>query len=253
MSDNKLRCALVYRIESDGNAVCVAKYDHAGQYETHGGADSSLYGGRDKSYADAVGGVISNDPPTGLSQSSTLGGFKVVQSDQHQIVYGADADGLCCATITGTQYPSRVAIAMLQDVYGDFSSKYADAAKTAAENSLSKKAKSTLQDVCKKYEDPSSVDKTQKILGQVDAVKGQMQDNIASMLKNTEKAEDMAAKSEQLNEQASVFKKRSTDLKKQMQWKNLKMTLILGGLVAVIVLAITVPLIMKAKRLAGKR
>ena len=126
-----------------------------------------------------------------------------------------------CATITGTQYPSRVAIALLQDVYSDFSSKYGDAAKTAAENSLSKKAKSILQDVCKKYEDPSSVDKTQKILGQVDAVKGQMQDNIASMLKNTEKAEDMAAKSEQLNEQASVFKKRSTDLKKQMQWTKL--------------------------------
>jgi len=95
MSDNKLRCALVYRIESGGNAVCVAKYDHAGQYETHGGADSSLYGGRDKSYAEAVGGVVSNDPPSGLSQSSTLGGFKVVQSDQHQIVYGADLDGLC--------------------------------------------------------------------------------------------------------------------------------------------------------------
>mmetsp|Transcript_21886 Transcript_21886/g.52073 ORF Transcript_21886/g.52073 Transcript_21886/m.52073 type:complete len:252 (+) Transcript_21886:87-842(+) len=250
MSDNKLRCALVFRIESGGNAVCIAKYDHAGQYETHGGADSSLYGGRDKSYAEAVGGVVSNDPPSGLAQSSTLGGFKVVQSDQHQIVYGADMDGLCCATITGTQYPSRVAIAMLQDLYKDFSSKYGDAAKTAAENSLSKKAKSILQDVCKKYEDPSSVDKTQKILGQVDAVKGQMQDNIASMLKNTEKAEDMAAKSEQLNEQASVFKKRSTDLKKQMQWKNLKMTLILGGLLLLIVLAITIPLVKKAKKLA---
>jgi hypothetical protein len=250
MSDNKLRCALVYRIESGGNAVCIAKYDHAGQYETHGGADSSLYGGRDKSYAEAVGGVVSNDPPSGLAQNSTLGGFKVVQSDQHQIVYGADMDGLCCATITGTQYPSRVAIAMLQDLYKDFSSKYGDAAKTAAENSLSKKAKSILQDVCKNYEDPSSVDKTQKILGQVDAVKGQMQDNIASMLKNTEKAEDMAAKSEQLNEQASVFKKRSTDLKKQMQWKNLKLTLILGGLLLLIVLAITIPLVKKAKKLA---
>jgi len=250
MSDNKLRCALFYRIENGGNAVCIAKYDHAGQYETHGGAESSLYGGRDKSYAEAVGGVVSNDPPSGLAQNATLGGFKVVQSDQHQIVYGADIDGLCCATITGTQYPSRVAIAMLQDAYSDFSSKFGDAAKTAAENSLSKKAKSILQNVCKKYEDPSSVDKTQKILGQVDAVKGQMQDNIASMLKNTEKAEDMAAKSEQLNEQASVFKKRSTDLKKQMQWKNLKMTLILGGIILVIVLAITVPLVMKAKKLA---
>jgi len=140
---------------------------------------------------------------------------------------------------------------MLQDMYTEFTSKYGDAAKTAAESSLSKKAKSILQDVCKKYEDPSSVDKTQKILGQVDAVKGQMQGNIASMLKNTEKAEDMAAKSEQLNEQASVFKKRSTDLKKQMQWKNLKMTLILGGIILVIVLAIVVPLIVKAKKLAA--
>jgi hypothetical protein len=96
MSDNKLRCALVYRLEGGGKAaVCVAKYDHAGQYETHGGADSSLYGGRDKSYAEAVAGVISNDPPSGLSQSGALGGFKVVQSDQHQVVYGADMDGLC--------------------------------------------------------------------------------------------------------------------------------------------------------------
>jgi hypothetical protein len=94
MSDIKLRCALVYRL-GGGKTVCVAKYDHAGQYETHGGADSSLYGGRDQSYAEAVAGVISGDPPGGLSQSGTLGGFKVVQSDQHQVVYGADTDGIC--------------------------------------------------------------------------------------------------------------------------------------------------------------
>ncbi|KAL3918348.1 MAG: hypothetical protein SGARI_007493 [Bacillariaceae sp.] len=239
MSDSKLRCAVVDRLEGGGNAVCVAKYDHAGQYETHGGSDSSLYGGRDQSYAEAVSGVISGDPPSGLSQSGTLGGFKVVQSDQHQVVYGADTDGL-------------FAIGMLQDLYKEFTAKYGDAAKTAAENSLSKKAKSLMQETCKKYEDPSSVDKTSKILGQVDAVKGQMQDNIANMLKNTEKAEDMAAKSEQLNEQASVFKKRSTDLKKQMQWKNMKMTLILGGVILLIVLVVVVPLIVRAKKLAGK-
>ncbi len=95
MSDNRLRCALIYRLGSGRTAVCVAKYDHAGQYETHGGADSSLYGGRDQSYAEAVAGVVSGDPPSGLSQSGTLGGFKVVQSDQHQVVYGADSDGLC--------------------------------------------------------------------------------------------------------------------------------------------------------------
>ena len=98
MADNNLRCALVYRIESGGSAsaVLLAKYDHAGQYETHGGAsDSGLYGGRDKNYADAVAGVIANDPPTGLAESGAIGGFKVVQSDQHQVVYGCDKDALC--------------------------------------------------------------------------------------------------------------------------------------------------------------
>ena len=98
MADSKLRCALVYRIEPGGSvkAVCLAKYDHAGQYETHGGAtESSLYGGRDQDYAAAVAGVVSNDPPGGLAEKGAIGGFKVVQSDAHQVVYGADQDAIC--------------------------------------------------------------------------------------------------------------------------------------------------------------
>jgi hypothetical protein len=157
-----------------------------------------------------------------------------------------------CAVITGTQYPSRVAIQMLQTLYKEFSAKYGKEAKTAAENSLTKKAKGVLQDSCKKFDDLSKVDKAAKVLGQVDAVKSKMQDNIAGMLKNTEKAESLQDKSSQLNEQASVFKKRSTDLKKQMQWKNFKMTLILGGVVLLILVVILVPLIVKAKKLAKK-
>ena len=107
MSDNKLRCALVYRIESGSGtqAVLLAKYDHAGQYETHGGAadEAALYGGRDKNYAEAVAGVIANDPPTGLAETGAIGGFKVVQSDQHQVVYGCDKDALCkCVVLAGS-------------------------------------------------------------------------------------------------------------------------------------------------------
>jgi hypothetical protein len=252
MSDNKLRCTLVFRIEKGGNAVCIAKYDHAGEYETHGGADSSLYGGRDQAFSEAVSGVIANDPPTGLSESGKIGGFKVVQSDQHQVTYGCDTDGICCAVITGTGYQSRVAIGCLTTLYNDFMAKFGGQAKTAAENSLSKKAKSIMKDVSTKYEDPSKVDKTAQILGQVDAVKGQMQSNIANMLKNTEKAESLNEKSSQLNEQASVFKKRSTDLKKQMRWKNLKMTLLLASVVIVILIVILVPLLSDVKNLTSK-
>ena len=137
---------------------------------------------------------------------------------------------------------------MLQELYKEFMAQYGKAANTAAKDSLTKKAKSVLSDVCKKYGDPSKVDKTSKILGQVDAVKGRMQSNIANLLKNTEKADSLNEKSSQLNEQASVFKKRSTDLKKQMQWKNLKMTLALGFLIVIVLVAILVPITKKAKK-----
>jgi hypothetical protein len=141
-----------------------------------------------------------------------------------------------------------VAIKMLQELYTEFNSQFGADARMAPTNSLSKKAKTLLSGFCKRYEDPGNVDKAQKVIEQVDGVKDQMQQNIAGMLKNTEKAESLVDKSNQLNEQSNVFKKRSGDLKNQMRWKNLKMTLILGGLVLGIILIIVVPIIIKAKK-----
>jgi CHASE3 domain sensor protein len=137
---------------------------------------------------------------------------------------------------------------MLQELYAEFTGKFGADAKTATTDVFTKKAKDMLKETCAKYDDLSKVDKTSSILGKVDEAKASMQSNIANMLKNTEQAETLAEKSDQLNEQASVFKKRSTDLRKQMACKNLKMTLILGGLVIIILVAILVPLIKNAKK-----
>lgn len=290
MTDSRLRCVLVYRLEpksgststkaygsneddvdeegvtltdlslssnfnSKAGVTILAKYDHASQYETHDGAASNagaLYGGRDKNYADAVAMVVGNDPPSGSSEAGAIGGFKVIQSEMHQVVYGADSEGICLAVITGLKYPTRVAISMLSELYTQFSETFGLQAKSATTNSLSKKCKPMLTSICKKFDDASKVDKTSALLGKVDAVKGTMQDNIASMLKNTEKAESIAQQSDQLSEQASVFKKKSTDLKKQMRCKNMKMTIILGLLVAGILIIILVPLILRAKNASKK-
>lgn len=137
---------------------------------------------------------------------------------------------------------------MLTDLYKEFSQKFGSQVKTAETNSLSKKAKTTLKAAADKYSDLNKVDKAAALTAKVDEVKVQMSDNIAQILKNTEKAESIQEKSEQLNEQAAVFKKRSTDLKKQMKCKNLKMTLILVGLVVGILAVILVPLIIRAKK-----
>lgn len=155
------------------------------------------------------------------------------------------------AVVTGLKYPTRVAISMLTELYGQFAEQFGSQASSATANSLTKKCKPMLSAICKKFDDLNSVDKASALLAKVDAVKGTMQGNIAAMLQNTEKAEAIAQQSDQLNEQAAVFKKKSKDLKKQMRCKNLKMTIILGLLIVGILLVILVPLIIRAKNAAS--
>ena len=88
--DKKLRCAVIYRLEGDGpTAIPLAKFDHAAA------KDASYEGKKKADFAKAVARVIGADPPTGVPKGSKVGGFKVIQSDEHQVVYGADPDGLC--------------------------------------------------------------------------------------------------------------------------------------------------------------
>jgi len=148
--------------------------------------------------------------------------------------------------IVGLKYPSRVATQLLIDLYKEFSQKFGLQAKAATNNSLSKKAKPMFSSTCEKYADPTKVDKASSLIDKVDQVKSTMSDNIAVMLKNTENAETIAQQSEQLSEQATVFKKKSTDLKKQMWWKNFKMTLLLIAVVTAIILIIVLPMVFKA-------
>merc|ERR1711862_475626 len=93
----------------------------------------------------AVGAVIKSDPPGKVNDSSKIGGFKVVQSDVHQIVYGADNEGICLACVVGTKYASRVAISLLMELYPEFMSKCGSQARSGTTNSLTKKAKSIFQ------------------------------------------------------------------------------------------------------------
>lgn len=257
MADDKLRSVIVYRIESElgssASVVLLASYDFMSDYEAHEGATSegALYDGRGKGYSEAVGMVISNDPPGVGGEVQSIGGFKVVQSNVHQVVYGGDSDGLCLAVVTGLRYPSRVATQMITDVYKEYKGTFGEEAKTAKTKTMTRKSKTMLTSYCKKYAVPQSVDKASALVQKVDGVKLQMQDNIASMLTNMEQTETISNRADQLNEQASVFKKKGTELRRQMRCKDLKMTLILVGLIIGILLVILVPLITKATKAAS--
>lgn len=137
---------------------------------------------------------------------------------------------------------------MLNEIHSEFSASLGKQAATASANSMNRSSKSILNKYCMKYEDVRKVDKASNLMDKLDLVKVQMQDNIASMLQNMEKTEAISSQADQLNEQASVFKKKSTDLRRQMKWKNMKMTAIIVLLITGILLVILIPLIKKSKK-----
>lgn len=254
MSDDKLRSAIIYRIDESHDSPVVtmlAKYDYASTYGAHIGAatEQSSHGGGGNDFADVMGMVVTNDPPKTRTASvpATIGGFKVMESDHHKLVYAADPEGLCIAIITGLGYPSRVATQLIIDLYNDYVREIGIQYKSATAGSLTKKSKPILANICKKYSDVNSVDKTSALMVKVDEVKVQMHENIASMLRNIEKSDDIESQASQLNEQATVFKKKSTDLRRHMRCKNIKMIVFLLTLVICILAVILIPLIIKSK------
>jgi len=135
-------------------------------------------------------------------------------------------------------------------MYAEMPSDTKQQAISATASSLNRKAKPLLTKLCRKYSDVNQVDKAAALVGKVEEVKSHMQDNIASMLQNIERTESISSQADQLNEQASVFKKKSNDLRKHMRCKNLKLTIILVALVVGILLVILVPVISKARAAA---
>jgi len=195
---------------------------------------------------EAVAAVLQTEPPKATTGGNEISGFKVVSSESHQIVYGIDGDGRCFVVITGNDYPNRVAMKLLTDFHKDFVAKFGLMAMSATANSLTKKSTPLMKELCQKYQDLTKVDNAAAVMAKVEAVKITMQDNIATMLANTEKAEDLQSTSESLNEQAAVFKKKGTELKKQMWCKNVKTTAILVLLVVGVLAVILVPLFTKS-------
>lgn len=84
--------------------------------------------------------------------------------------------------------------------------------------------------------------------GKVDAVRGVMQTNINQALKNTEKIEDIDDKAVNLAESANRFKNSSTQLKRSMRCRYIKMVIIMTALVAAILTVIIVPIVISSSK-----
>ncbi|EQC38653.1 hypothetical protein SDRG_04350 [Saprolegnia diclina VS20] len=147
-----------------------------------------------------------------------------------------DNDEIVYVAITAADYPVRLAFKLLAAVQEEMTGKHAAKLPTVKEGGLDKECAKGLSVIATTYDDRTKVDKLAEVMAQVDAVKSTMQENIQVVLSNTEKMEMVEQKSNDLSEQAKVFRNTGKSLSRAMWWKNVKLTIALGLVVIVVLL-----------------
>ncbi|KAL9411188.1 hypothetical protein AB3S75_044891 [Citrus x aurantiifolia] len=134
----------------------------------------------------------------------------------------------------------QIPIAFLERVKEDFNKRYGGGkAATAVANSLNKEFGSKLKEHMQYCVDhPEEISKLAKVKAQVSEVKGVMMENIEKVLDRGEKIELLVDKTENLRSQAQDFRQQGTKMRRKMWIQNMKIKLIVLGIIIALILII---------------
>ncbi|TXG63973.1 hypothetical protein EZV62_010967 [Acer yangbiense] len=159
--------------------------------------------------------------------------------DAHTFNYLVD-NGFTYCVVAVESVGRQVPIAFLERIKEDFTKKYAGGkAATAVANSLNKEFGPKLKEQMQYCVDhPEEVSKLAKVKAQVSEVKGVMMENIEKVLDRGEKIELLVDKTENLRSQAQDFRTQGTKMRRKMWMQNMKIKLIVLGIIIALILII---------------
>ncbi|KAJ7520517.1 hypothetical protein O6H91_19G008900 [Diphasiastrum complanatum] len=159
--------------------------------------------------------------------------------DRHTFNYLVE-DGFAYMVVADEEFGRQIPFAFLERVKEDFKRRYGGGrADTAMANSLDKEFGSKLKEHMQYCVDhPDEMNKIAKIKQQVSEVKGIMMDNIEKVLDRGEKIELLVDKTENLRFQADNFQRQGRQLRRKMWLQNMKVKLIVLGIIIVLILII---------------
>lgn len=164
-----------------------------------------------------------------------------------------DTDPVCLyLVVCEPDYVQRTAFKLLGELRSTFSDKFGMDVSSARHMSLSRASRDTLRNLCLKYNDLAGVDKVAAVSVQVDAVKGVMQNNINSVLRNTENIETLLDQTNAMKTEASGFQRTAGRVKQKMWWQNFKLQLLIGGLLVLLVVVILASVFANKNKSPGK-
>lgn len=156
---------------------------------------------------------------------------EIVQDNDvsYHILCTGSGDVIGC--VTTSNVPSRVVFRMLDEIEPIVSSSSADI----------RNARKVLQQKIDFYNDPQN-DKITSIIGTVAKAQDQMTIVIDQALERGKHLEGMSGKSQALADQAKKMEERSTELKRQFWWKNMRVL----GAIGLVLLAIVIVIVLSA-------
>ncbi|CAN6545146.1 hypothetical protein ACFX13_036297 [Malus domestica] len=159
--------------------------------------------------------------------------------DGHTFNYLVD-NGFTYCVVAVEAVGRQVPIAFLERIKEDFIGRYGGGkAATAVANSLNKEFGSKLKEHMQYCVDhPEEISKLSKVKAQVSEVKGVMMENIEKVLDRGEKIELLVDKTENLRSQAQDFRQQGTQMRRKMWFQNMKIKLIVLGILIALILII---------------
>ena len=136
--------------------------------------------------------------------------------------------------VTSSGFSESKAYAYLEDVHRDNIYNMIDGS-----GKFSKLGQNALKNLVEKHTSQGKLDQVNSEL--TDIIIG-MKDNVGKVVSNIEKGDEIEKKADRLKTDAEQFNKHATELKRATWWQNMKLTIILIGLVLVVILIIVLPI-----------
>ncbi|KAF9105594.1 hypothetical protein BGX29_011894 [Mortierella sp. GBA35] len=145
-------------------------------------------------------------------------------------------DGLTYMCMADDTFGRRIPFAFLQDIKTRFLTQYSqERAMTAMVPYGMNEFSKTIAKQMEYFSTNPEADRIKQVQGEIEQVKDVMVHNIERVLERGERIELLVDKTDNLNQQAFAFKKRSTALKRTMWWKNTKLTVILTSVIILLI------------------
>jgi len=154
--------------------------------------------------------------------------------ERHIFHYLVD-DQITYLCMADEEFGRRVPFTFLEDLKNRFKSTYGQRGKNALAFAMNEDFSRVMRNLMDYYSHNPNADRINKLKGEVDEVKNVMVHNIEKVLERGERIELLVDKTESMSQNAFHFKKSSTQLKRAMWFKNVKLIAVIVCIILVVI------------------